>query len=1150
MKKLYLLSLLLVTALFTQAQSIEQTYCFGNPQITSKGAYVMLSFENTFLTGIPGEPVLPYNKISLLLPPGQIATEIEFSGADLVELDGNYTLYPQQHSQPLSKGKSGNFIKNQHIYGMNSDYPVTPTGTFSTEYMNGYAFVLSSFTPVIYNPASGKLSYYKNVTITVTTERSPVSQQALIMLRSSPSVQEKVRHSAQNQEMLETYPQAPAKREGEYQILIITPTLFEIEYQDLIDLYLTRGMKSEVVTTEYISGAIAGQDLQEKMRNYIIQEYTNHGIEYVLLGGDVEYVPYRGFYCMVQSSSVYEDDNIPSDLYYAGLDGTWNDNGNNLWGEIGEDDLLQDIAIARMPVSNMEELNHMLNKTISYQNSPVSGELRRPLLAGEFLYSNPDTWGSDYLDLLIGYHDDNGYVTDGIPEDHEYETLYEENIAWNGTMLIAKINEGKSFVHHSGHANSDYVMHLYTSDITDANFYAVNGIDHNFTQIFTHGCICGSFESNDCIGEKMVTISNFASVFIGNSRYGWFNEGQTEGPAAHLHRELVDALYHDKLNRAGKAYMETRIATSPWVNAPGQWEEGALRWNFYCCNVLGDPAMAIWTDEPLDIQATYPSALPIGVTSMNVTVTANGLPVQGLRCTVMKDDLFYGVGITNSNGETDIVFEEPFTELGDASLIITGYNCLPTWFPFTIIPNEGAWVIFDTYEINDSEGNGNGQADYGENIKLSVGIINVGTQTANNVDVTLTCADENISITDNHENYGDIQGGAGETIEDAFTFQVSSSVPDQHVATFNLEITGQETWISGFSIIINAPQLVIGNISVNDAQGNGDGKLDPGENAEITIESANMGHSDCENVIATLSSASPWLTINNNSFEIGELLQGSAAYATFGISVNESTPIGTNIDLIFQLASGDYLEEKAFVLTVGIIDEDFETADFESFGWEFGGQLPWTICETQPYEGVYCAKSGNIGDSQSSEMMVTMKVLSADSISFFRKVSSEYDYDFLEFYIDNNIMGQWSGEVQWGRVAFPVQAGEHTFKWVYEKDVYVTGGEDCAWVDYIIFPPVELPVGIQYQERNIHLDLYPNPFTSSLYLQFKLPESSKITIDLYTVSGQMIEKIFESTRMEPGYHQVRYDAAGMEKGIYFVRFESETSVVTRRIVRF
>jgi hypothetical protein len=68
-------------------------------------------------------------------------------------------------------------------------------------------------------------------------------------------------------------------------------------------------------------------------------------------------------------------------------------------------------------------------------------------------------------------------------------------------------------------------------------------------------------------------------------------------------------------------------------------------------------------------------------------------------------------------------------------------------------------------------------------------------------------------------------------------------------------------------------------------------------------------------------------------------------------------------------------------------------------------------------------------------------------------VSSEATYDFLRFYIDNTEKDAWSGEEDWAEVTYNVSAGTHTFKWIYEKDYSVANGDDCAWVDFIIFPP-------------------------------------------------------------------------------------------------
>ena len=672
-------------------QTIEKEYFFNDIQISESKGYGIINFNNTFLTGKTGEPSLPYCEVKLLLPPGTAAVSIEFTGSGEVIVPGKFNIYPQQQSRPLSDTTKMEFRINKAVYNTDASYPAKSTGIVTTQYLNGYAFALSSFTPVKYNPVTGRLSYYSKVTIKIITGQSPISENALNNLSSSEFIKNRVSKFSQNSSMIKQYPSLNPKS-NDYQILIITPAQYEADFQDLIESYTGRGIKAQVTTTETIYANSTGQDQQEKIRNHIIGEYQNHSVEYVLLGGDVEYVPYRGFYCYVQSGSGYEDDDIPADLYYSALDGNWNDDGDDRWGEPGEDDLLPDIAVARFSFSDATELSNMIHKSIFYQNHPVTGELRDPLLAGEHLWYNPQTWGADYMNLLVGNHSDNGYTTNCIPTDHNIDSLYERNVSWGKTELMAKINSGKQFVHHVGHANSNYVAHMYNSDITDANFYGANGIDHNYTFMQTHGCICGAFDDSDCILERMVCIQNFAVAVIGNSRYGWFNEGTTEGPAEHLHREMVDALYNEKMNHIGSAFVECKIQTAPWVTAPGQWEEGALRWNFYDINILGDPALCVWTDEPLSETVVYEDTIMAGAASTTVNVTENGNPLENFTCAFIKDGILYGSAKTNSSGNATVTFDPLFSEPGTAQLIVSGYNCLPDTFDSTIVPDNRFFI--------------------------------------------------------------------------------------------------------------------------------------------------------------------------------------------------------------------------------------------------------------------------------------------------------------------------------------------------------------------------------------------------------------------------------------------------------------------------
>jgi hypothetical protein len=626
MKKNLLFLLLFLLGSVLLAGNVEKTFYFGKYQINNVGIYQTVTFNNTKLSAFPGEPVMPYQAISLMLPPGEIAISLEIYGENEIMIPGTYDIFPQQYSLPISKSSDGDFIKNEAIYHLNGKYPVSRAGSLSTQYLNGYAFALSTFTPMTYNPAARTISYYSKVTIRISTKTDPGSLKAMERLTNSENALKRVRIFAQNPEMIDQYPVKNISR-SDYKYLIITPEQFANGFDSLLDFYAENGIPGQVATTQYIYSNITGHDQQQKIRNYIKQEVEANNVEYVLLGGDVEHIPYRGLYCIAYSSSVYEDYNIPADLYYSALDGEWNDStlaGGSVskWGEPGEDDLLPDVSVARCPFSNATELEHMVHKTLYYQKYPVTGELNQPYLVGEYLYPTPPTYGGDYMELLVDDHNDNSYFTHGIPSaDNIITRLYDTPLyEWTSSELTQGINQGHSFIHHLGHANETYMMKLDISEITNQKFSQVNGVIHNYTLLYTQGCLDGSFDYLDCIAEKAVTITNFLVAGVFNSRYGWFNQGTTDGPSEHLQREFVSALYNDtienQIKEIGSAHMMSKIMTAPFVGLPGEFEPGAQRWVHYDCNVLGDPALVIWTDNPP----------PAGITKKNKSLCFSLFP--------------------------------------------------------------------------------------------------------------------------------------------------------------------------------------------------------------------------------------------------------------------------------------------------------------------------------------------------------------------------------------------------------------------------------------------------------------------------------------------------------------------------------------------
>ncbi len=181
----------------------------------------------------------------------------------------------------------------------------------------------------------------------------------------------------------------------------------------------------------------------------------------------------------------------------------------------------------------------------------------------------------------------------------------------------------------------------------------------------------------------------------------------------------------------------------------------------------------------------------------------------------------------------------------------------------------------------------------------------------------------------------------------------------------------------------------------------------------------------------------------------------------------------------------------------------FETGVYEP-QWTFGGSAPWYITNIGAYDGLYCSRSGAIGDNSFSDMSITLTFSSGGNISFFRKVSSEAGYDYLKFYIDGVQQGLWAGEVAWSDVYYPVTAGTHTMKWSYVKDANTIGGSDAAWVDFINFPPyipLPEPADITVNPASFEVTL---PVDATTAQQMNIGNVGDLNLN-YSITKQYIE---------------------------------------------
>jgi hypothetical protein len=618
---------------------------------------------------------------------------------------------------------------------------------------------------------------------------------------------------------------------------------------------------------------------------------------------------------------------------------------------------------------------------------------------------------------------------------------------YSNTDVVNAINDGRSYLNYRGEGWTTGWWATCTPMTNTQVSSLANG--EKFTFVTSIGCGVAMFASGESFGETWLELGTLSSprgaaAFIGpagNTHTAYNNN---------IDRGIYVGMFQEGMDTPGQALVRGKLYMYNVFGGGDSYV--SYHYKIYC--VLGDPSIHIWKDVPQAVTVSYPEAIPFGNNLVEFTVTLSSTeePVANALVCVTGNSVF-STGYTDATGKAYLDISSEILET--LNVTVRGGNVIPFQGTMLVIQPNGPYVINESFSLNDiAGGNGNSLMDYGESILLSLEVKNVGTAQANNLNVTLSTTDPYITFTDNFNNYGNVAAGQTIMATNAFSFNVANNIPDAHNVLINMvAASGTDTWNSNLSILGHAPLLAMGIVTISDPGGNNNGYLDPGETVTVTALVNNIGHSLSPSAIANLSTTSSYLTIDAGSSVLGQIAANGSANAIFNITCSPIAPVGQTVDLIMNIVAGSYGFEHTYYTSVGLLLEDWELGDFTRYPWTFSGNSNWAIVNVGQYEGLYAAKSGFIEDNQTSSMSLQLQVSSNGTVSFYRKVSSEANYDYLRFYIDAAQQGQWAGTVAWGQVSFDVSPGIHTFKWTYSKDGSVTTGDDCAWVDYIVLPP-------------------------------------------------------------------------------------------------
>jgi len=970
-----------------------------------------ISFPNSVSDLKAGAPDLPLNAKSIIIPN---LTNISFSITESeyieVEIDnivpskGNLTRNIDPNSIPLSYGKE---------YETDNWYPqdiVFMREPYIMRSVRGQAIVMK---PVQYNPIKKIARIYTNITILV----EPNNERPFNPLTDIPTkvasreFEEMYKRHFINYDVMERY--VTLNEQGS--MLVISHGDFIEEMETFVNWKNFKGIQTELVDVAEIGDV-------DQIAQFISDHYYENGTAFVLLVGDIN-----------QIESIRRSEGAGS-----------NSPSDNTFSFVAGNDYYPDLMIGRFSGETPAHIQTMVDRTISYEMNPDPNANWYKKGSGFASNQGPGDDNESDLEHLNNIRDlllDYTYV--------EIDQVYDPS----GTVADGElaINEGRSIINYTGHgSNSSW------GNGCPMNNTNVDGLNNTgkWPFIWSVACVNGEFHLGTCFAETWLRATDSdgnptgaIATLMSTVNQGWNPpmEGQDE-----MNAIFVES-YSENIKRTFGG-----ISFNGMNQMNDSYGSAGYDETFYW-TLFGDPSVVLRSDIPEDLEVSHDEVLLIGSSEMNINVSQSGALVA-----VSNDGLLLGSAYTNASGDVNILFSNSVEIPGELSILVTAYNKIPYESSVNVIAPEGAYMLLNNITLTNSEQED--QLSFGETALIYATIQNVGQDTSSDLNIVLGHENGMVNIV-NSEIYSTSIPPESEVVIGPYEVEVNWNLENGTQVDLVLSVQDEsQTWEYEIEMFVAAPVFQTQMVNVID---NANGVFDPGETVTLELSLENIGGAPLLNPTFNISTSDPFLSLGDPVFDntlIWNNIDGdnNIVNLTIEIFASSDAPLGhTSIaGLIIGSVDSNYEYVYPLPITLGLMVEDFETANFMTYSWMHSGDSDWVI-HTDSYSGSFSAMSGDVGHNQSSQLSIDMNIILGGELTFWSKISSEQggnSNDYLEFFIDDQPQNLLiSGESDWTEYSIDLPIGEHSLSWKYTKDGATTSGQDCAWVDKIQFPPGAIP---------------------------------------------------------------------------------------------
>lgn len=595
--------------------------------------YSKVGYQGLYGGGNVAAPELPIKYVTFAVPTlcHDITVTAITSGETITTL--SLPLYPVQEPKSVNDTTETYTLPDETIYNTDEFYPQNIASVVDEGYFDGNKHMVTvAVYPSQYNPVTGNLKSFSTINLTVNYSSGLSDNPALVPISrnlDAPEIISTIKSIVANPSQVEQFathtgsimPLSTYSAEDSlpgYEYCIITSRELAPAFKRLVHFKRQKGIDAGIVCMEDIleSSLYQDGDLKSsinddagKLRQYLKDAWQYHNTKYVLLGGKPPHVPIR--YGHVYNNSNYNDDKIPTDLYFSDFNGDWDVDGDYYYGEWQDKvDFNPELYVGRLLCKNQEEINNYINKLLIYELNPGNGDYS--YLTKSFTYYSFDI--KDYMlenDSAIYYKIEN--TTDSMFYNNK---LFQNKTYPKGADVINILNQNPVGIFFpNGHGNPGSITII---DNNYTNSGAGSSVRYGITPIDNPIDPCGmTDEVNngwDCLNNKYypniiytISCTNIPYDIYTNDNNRTYDIPMNLGESFTLGKDYGGVAYLGNTRNGYLPYsFELQQLFLDLINM-GMYNIGILeaiskykylnyRYVRFSHNLLGDPEFMIWTN--------------------------------------------------------------------------------------------------------------------------------------------------------------------------------------------------------------------------------------------------------------------------------------------------------------------------------------------------------------------------------------------------------------------------------------------------------------------------------------------------------------------------------------------------------------------------